>query len=64
MMKPKIPRNLQDADQIMIWKAAIDLMDGRGVWPRAMRRAIEMIEARDPAIKYQYRDVRLLYQRP
>lgn len=63
MAKPKVPRNLQDADQILIWKAAVALMDRRGIWPRAMTRAIQMIEARDPALKYQYRDVKRLYER-
>lgn len=61
MAKLKLPQRLQDADQILIWKAACALMDGRTMWPRAMRRAIEMIEARDPALKHQYRDVRAFY---
>jgi hypothetical protein len=61
--KTKIPANLRDADQILIWKAAVALMDQRTAWPRAMTAAIKMIEARDPALKYQYRDVRDFYNK-
>ena len=63
MPKPKVPKRLQDADQILIWKAAVALMDRRGVWPRAITRAIEMIERSDLAIKKQYGEVRRLYER-
>jgi hypothetical protein len=59
----KIPAYLLDADQILVWKASLALMDGRGVWPRAMKRAIEMIEARDPLLKQQYLDVKGVYVR-
>jgi hypothetical protein len=62
-VKKKLPNKLHDADQILIWKAAVALMDGRGVWPRAMKRAIGMIEARDPALHYQYNDVRAFYRK-
>ncbi len=46
----KIRREIKDADQIAIWKAAIVLCDGRTKWPRALAKAIRMIEARDQAI--------------
>lgn len=61
--KIRIPAHLLDADQILIWKASLAMMDGRGVWPRAMRRAIQMIEMRDPALKQQYLEVRASYVR-
>ena len=40
----------EDADQIRIWKAALVLMDGRTMWPRAMKRAVGIIEEQDNVI--------------
>lgn len=59
MRKKGASRRLRwKADQLLIWKAAIALMDGRTVWPRAMKLAIEMIEASDPAIVQEQKRIR------
>jgi hypothetical protein len=38
---------MSDADQIKLWKAALVLCDGRMTFPRALRKAIRMIEERE-----------------
>jgi hypothetical protein len=51
-------RERAEAEQLLIWKAAIVLMDGRTMWPRAMTQAIAMIERRDPKIVQHQRQLR------
>lgn len=54
-------KRMADAERVLLWKAALTLMDGRATWPRALKQAIAMIEARDPKIKQLYQKFREKY---
>lgn len=38
---------MRDVDQIRVWQASLALSDGRMYWPRALRKAINMILERE-----------------
>jgi len=62
MKKPKIPSNLKDAHDILIMKCAATLADGRIGWIKNVRRLIHLLEVYNPALSYQYEDVKKLYE--
>lgn len=49
---------MSDPEQLLIWKASLVLVDGRMSWPRQLKKAIRMIEARDPQIVKQQEQIR------
>ena len=53
----------RDAEQIVIWKSALALMDGRTAYARFVKRAVQMIEERDPHIAVDQATLRALYDR-
>lgn len=44
-------KKISDETQLIIWKAALVLCDGRERWPRALTAAIAMIDERDRELK-------------